>query len=49
MINDRAWTIVACSAKEKEGKLTLFLSFNVTPVILGLQDGLNWLIENLES
>ena len=20
MINDRAWTIVACSAKEKEGK-----------------------------
>jgi len=49
MINDRAWTIVACSAKEKEGKLTLFLSFNVTPVIIGLQDGLNWLIDNLES
>ncbi len=21
MINDRAWTIVACSAKEKEGKI----------------------------
>ncbi len=25
MINDRAWTIVACSAKEKEGKKDLRL------------------------
>ena len=27
MINDRAWTIVACSAKEKEGKK---VSYSIT-------------------
>ena len=44
MINDRAWTIVACSAKEKEGMdcySTLMFIF------VGLQEGIDWLIQNI--
>jgi hypothetical protein len=65
MINDRAWTIVACSAKEKEGmilnilevlSLLLFIVFektlmnilSLTLAFIGLQEGLNWLVQNVD-
>jgi hypothetical protein len=65
MINDRAWTIVACSAKEKEGmilnilevlSLLLFIVFektlmnilSLTLPFIGLQEGLNWLVQNVD-
>jgi hypothetical protein len=38
MINDRAWTIIACSAVDGEGKLILFKQASK-----GLKDGLDWL------
>lgn len=43
MINDRAWTIVACSAKEKEGR-----NLSRTYCFLGLQEGMDWLIQNID-
>ena len=48
MINDRAWTIVACSAKDKEGKslnrrFCPEYDFNLTCNI-GLKEGIDWLI-----
>lgn len=60
MINDRAWTIVACSAKEKEGMNFMFsrlfqslleifrniLSLSIS--FIGLQEGLNWLVQNVD-
>jgi hypothetical protein len=61
MINDRAWTIVACSAKEKEGMnfmfSRLFSKFfwkifrnilSLTISFIGLQEGLNWLVQNVD-
>jgi len=41
MINDRPWTIAACSAKDREGKTIAYDKF------IGLKEGLDWLIENL--
>ena len=40
MINDRAWTICACSAKEGEG---IYL-MKVFIIILGLKEGVEWLM-----
>jgi hypothetical protein len=60
MINDRAWTIVACSAKEKEGMNFMFSRLfqslleifrnvlSLTFSFIGLQEGLNWLVQNVD-
>jgi hypothetical protein len=65
MINDRAWTIVACSAKEKEGMIfenirstllalihsickILMNILSLTLAFIGLQEGLNWLVQNVD-
>jgi len=40
MINDRAWTICACSAKEGEGIYQMKFFIN----ILGLKEGVEWLM-----
>lgn len=60
MINDRAWTIVACSAKEKEGMNFMFSRLfqslleifrnvlSLTISFIGLQEGLNWLVQNVD-
>lgn len=45
MINDRAWTIVACSAKEKEG---MDCYSTLMCVFVGLQEGIDWLIQNID-
>ena len=43
MINDRAWTIVACSAKDKDG------IYNISSYVhLGLKEGIEWLMQNVE-
>ena len=39
MINDRAWTICACSAKEKEGK-----HWKSIIIVSGLKEGIEWLM-----
>ena len=45
-INDRAWTIAACSAKDSEGNLSLALC-NLILRFIGLKEGLDWLTDTL--
>ncbi len=42
MINDRAWNISACSAASNEGMPL------ITNIEKGLQDGIEWLIKNVD-
>jgi hypothetical protein len=43
-IKDRTWTIQACSAVTKEGKLTPELMG-----YLGLQEGMEWLVKTISE
>ena len=45
-INDRAWTIAACSAKDSEGKSNLSHLFLLV-CIIGLKEGIDWLTDTL--
>ena len=53
-INDRPWNIQACSAQNGEGKSTIERVSEVDPFLfasvpLGLQEGIEWLVEVLKS
>lgn len=56
-ISDRAWQIQACSAMNGEGKCFLIQTSaaiaeakrHLTAVLIGLQDGLAWLIDTISK